>query len=237
MLDWMHCGNSGLLAYLLAGVLVELVEECPYHGSRHVRCEQLWSDIATGYDQAGVTKARITLLEVSSFSEPGSHPCMKTKAIENRYLLQALIQVCKLHLTDCVHDLMRLKCLILINDAYTLVETADMFLTREQHTSLLEHVDNFLVCYNWLVKNALENGQLRFNFTPKFHMMWHIAYMSQYINPKCTWCFAFEDYMGLVVRSAIASMAATKMPRIGAKVVENMCLHLHVQLAQGHLLA
>ena len=68
---------------------------------------------------------------------------------------------------------MRLKCLILINDANTVVETADMFLTREQHTSLLELVDDFLVCYIWLVKNALENGQLRFNFTPKFHDVAH----------------------------------------------------------------
>ena len=138
-----------------------------------------------------------------------------------------------MHFVDCERDCVRLKCLVSINKAYAIIEFADTFLTQNESAKLLEIVDGFLIYYHWMVQDALNTGKILFNFTPKFHMLWHLAHMSQWINPRLTWCYSFEHFVGSVVRSARASMAATAMHRIGAKVLDNMCLLLHVQIAHN----
>ena len=92
-----------------------------------------------------------------------------------------------------------------------------------------------MLSYNWLTNNAMNEGRLLYHSTPNMHMLFHIADIAKFLNPRFVRCFAFEDYMGDVVRSARACVPSTAMHKLGNKVVDNLLLLLHTRLAYGLL--
>ena len=114
---------------------------------------------------------------------------------------------------------------------YTLhFSDGDVFLTEALSAEALECANQFLLLNNYLLTVAVERQQLHYGHVTKHHMMWHIADMSKYQNPKVTACFEFEDFMGKVKKCAQASMAGSSLPLIGCKVLECFLLALHLRL-------
>ena len=110
-LDLPHCGNSGALAYVLASVLVELVQGGALIGRKRKRMDTLWAMIATTYDENGVDRNRITFLEESMLGATIDFPILRTNAIANKYILPTVHLVCRQRSTGTDHDKMRVQCL------------------------------------------------------------------------------------------------------------------------------
>ena len=234
-LDLMHCGNSGVMSFLLASVLSELIDNSGFGGGKAQRVDAMWSLIAAAYDSLGITKSRITCLDEAMLGKPGEYASLPTKAAENRHLLPALLHVCRQLSKGTESELIRVAALESLDKLYCVFEKAGMFLNDSEYILAKRYLENFSLAYNWLANRAAEQGFLRYHLTIKLHMMFHIVDMSQYLNPRFLWCFSFEDYMGAVVQSARACVASTAMHKIGHKIMDNMLLLLHVMLELGDM--
>ena len=95
---------------------------------------------------------------------------------------------------------------------------------------MLSQYNKFLVHHNWLTKFSADNLHVRYQFASKHHHMWHIVYNARFLNPKMLWCYEFEDFVGLMIRSAQNSMARTPLHIVGRKVLENWLLLLQLRL-------
>jgi hypothetical protein len=47
----------------------------------------------------------------------------------------------------------------------------------------------------WLGNYYHTRGQRLFNFTFKFHLIQHAAFLARHLNPCRTWCYSGEDLM------------------------------------------
>ena len=75
-----------------------------------------------------------------------------------------------------------------------------------------------------IIKNGLDNHT-------KHHMLWHIAHMARWINPRAHWCYDFEDFVGDVIVSAKSCIAGTPMTLIGSKVMQFVLLVLQLGIS------
>ena len=111
---------------------------------------------------------------------------------------------------------------------YKIIVDGDMFLNEEDAHRLVVHADRVLLHNNWLLQEALASNNLKWPFMFKHHLLWHIADLAKYLNPRFVWAYCYEDFLGDVVKSAKACLAGTTMSKIGNKVIENYMLVLEV---------
>ena len=90
--------------------------------------------------------------------------------------------------------------------------------------------ENFLAVWTELVMDTIATGSCTYNYTIKFHLMEHIAQMSQYMNPSWTWAYEFEDFCRIVLGCARACVAGTAPPDIPHKVAEHVSLAMELKL-------
>ena len=89
---------------------------------------------------------------------------------------------------------------------------------------MLQSYDRFLVHYNWLANYSMEHNILNYNIVVKLHCLWHICYHARYLNPRLTWCYEFEDFIGTIIAAAKACMAGSPLHIVGRKVLNNFLL-------------
>ena len=228
--DLMHTGALGVLLWFLGSVLKQLVVDSAIPGTPDDRLKTVWVMILEKYDALGF-RSRLTRLARTMFDHGDKqYPCLTTKAAETIDLLYALRSICTDLNGNSPRDLHRLACfdgLVCIFDTckahgYTLPPAAS--------GAVLAACDRFLLHYNWLAKEAMSQGRVEDNMVVKLHMLWHICYFSKYLNPRCTWCFAFEDYVGRVIASAKSCMASSRLALVPRKILENWHLVMHLRL-------
>ena len=83
-----------------------------------------------------------------------------------------------------------------IDSASQHLRTYGLLLEDASAEEALRLADRFLLLNDYLLRRALEKNQRLYNYVVKTHMVWHLAYMSRYQNPKWTACFEFEDFYG-----------------------------------------
>ena len=230
MLDLMHSGDLGVLVYFLGGVLVELLLWGPYSGVQASRLGQLWADIQEVYDNnPALRENRLNRLEVSMFYTPGEFGLFKGKAAESRHFLPVLMEVCKKHDNNSTWHRMRLLAGSSLMDMYDVIMAGGLFLSKDESLRVCKAYDRFLLAYNWLVNYHVRRSEMVYNLAATFHVMWHIAQMSKWINPRAVWCYGFESFMSLVKRSAVACLAGTSLQGIGQKLLYNFLFVLHLR--------
>ena len=227
--DLMHTGCLGVVAWFLGSVLWELVYDGPFEGSVDRRIKAVWGHIVHWYDELGV-KNRLGQLTLEMFKTTGNFACLKGKAAENHQLLPVLRALCSQLGAFSDRDRHRQRALDNLSDIYATFQSAGLRLTEEQVQRVTHAYDAMLLHYNWLTKYSVGKGVLCYNFVGKFHMMWHIIDLSRWMNPTYTWCYAFESYIGHVVRAAQACTAGTAMTGVSKKVAENAALALHLDI-------
>ena len=70
--------------------------------------------------------------------------------------------------------------------------------------------------------------------TTKFHEVWHVIWFARYLSPRMSWCYAFEDFIGKIKRSAQACVCGTPMHNIPGKVMDNYIRALSLELKNGY---
>ena len=87
---------------------------------------------------------------------------------------------------------------------------AGRFLSEEEHGAVADSMERALDCYNFLAKEASENGECLWKLQPQMHMVTHMAYdMAKEANPRRVQCFADEDMVDRFKRLVHACHAAT----------------------------
>ena len=67
---------------------------------------------------------------------------------------------------------------------------------------------------------------------PKFHLMEHIPLQAVYQNPKWSWTFTDEDFMGILKDIGTSCTVASPWDLVVAKVCEKWCLGFGFRLQQ-----
>ena len=232
--DLMHTGCLGVLQWLLGAVLWELVFDGPFRGTIETRRQAVWELIGEKYVELGVPAGnRLPDIDVERFRHTDSFAELRAKAAWSRHLLPVMCAVCAHVYDGSDRDRHRLAALYHCNAIYEIVESAGWRFDADEETRSAWHVDEFLLHYHWLTARALDNGRMLYHFTTKFHFFWHIVTLGKYLNPKLTWCYGFESFIGRIVQCARACVAGTPPHSIGHKVATFFLVWLRLELGKN----
>ena len=218
----MHTGCLGVVLWLLGAVLWELAFDGPFNGRLEARRDQLWALIQAKYRDLDVpTSSRIADVDIERFRHAHCYAELRSKAVQARHLLPVVADLGAESRRD-IHRLAALDHLTAIYDVYAV---ADEVLSETVHEELMEHVEGFLLEYNWLAHRSMSRGELCYPFTSKFHYVWHIVHQSLYLNPRFTWCYPFESFIGKICRTAQACLAGTPCIWLARRWLQIMWWH------------
>ena len=207
MLDVMHvCDQNGVAAHCIGNVLFTIA----YHQIAppvHLAVGKLWVRIQQLYAEFG-TPHRLHNLRLSMFSNeraPLQHyPCLTTavKAADTRHLLRAMLKLCVEYDDGRQERVHRRLCLQHLVNFYGCMEGHGVHLPSSAHQKLEASVHQCLLHYSWLARHAMNNGLHLWSVVPMFHMLFHLAQQARYTNPRCSWTYMSEDFMGIIVKLA-----------------------------------
>lgn len=239
MHDYMHnTFAKGMLSHLLGSALHTLIwpDNRRLRVSPDQKLSVIWQACQEHYKHSNPT-TRLTNLWMKSFTDPERHwqhqPFLKIKASECKHFLPVLTQVCIDCCTDDPHDLHRMACLQNITAFVSLLDAAPMFLTEEQADLAMQFATDFLGHYAWLNQWAKDNDRCDYHIVPKFHFFMHIAFNARYINPRFTWCFRAEDFVGNISTLALSCASGNSSTVISHKLSRKYLHLVHLLLTRG----
>ena len=98
-----------------------------------------------------------------------------------------------------------LDCMEHLQKVVDIFDEQDIVLTIEKWTEAFTLAKGFLDTYSLLNQWGEEEERLLFHKVYKFHSFQHLVENSRYLNPKGTWCFSNEDFVGKILASPSAS--------------------------------
>ena len=110
----------------------------------------------------------------------------------------------------------------------TVMDTAGRHPAKEEANNALDFFLQFLDSYKWLQLNRM--NPFMWHTVGKFHMAKHMAMSFKFGNPKFSWCFRSEDYVGRLAklsRSVAFGVAAT---HLSVKITEKYRLMMFIRM-------
>ena len=227
--DLQHTYHLGVDGYFVGSVFSDIIENHGWPGSAEAKTEQLWDLVRLQYGKFD-SPTRIACLRHAMFKQPGRWASMRGHAMEIYQLLCCLPFVLEVLFDGSPYHQARLQACRHLLRIHAIFSDGGVFLGDAAAAEALTCADQFLLLNNLLLNVAVERHQLHYGLVTKHHLMWHIADLSKFQNPKFTACFEFEDFMGKVKKCAQASMAGSSLPLIGSKVLECVLLAFHLRL-------
>ena len=224
--DLMHSGDLGPCLHLHGSTMSDLLlDDGPYVGAgcAEFRVQRLKLDVDAAYDALNIKKRINSLTPKMIKTKKG--PILKAKASEARNLLGPMLHV--LQQRDDGSDKRGHQILAYTHlfKMYQIIMKSGLFLSTSDFESAFNHLNQFVLHYKWL---HLECEHLYF-IVPKFHYLLHIMWFGQWLSPRSTWCYAFEDFVGVLKRSAVACSAGTPVYKIPMKLMQNYMLALSIR--------
>ena len=127
---------------------------------------------------------------------------------------------------DTMHWTHMKQCYKNIAIFYEVIVSAGHVLTDEQADKVARAIDLFMLHYNALTNIGNERGIPRYNFTGKLHVLYHISHFARFLNPRLTWTYQFEDFMGHWIKLGHACALGTLGHKIPAKMMQHYMLIL-----------
>ena len=196
----------------------------------------IFTQVQEQYRLLGST-TRLTNLKLSMVCDPKQphkeYPKLEAKGAETKHLLAALLPVLKSMLDpgDSLHQHMvgALQSMVgLVN----LLDKADMFPTQEENLEAIDLDKRFCEHYWSLNQRAQENDRKLYHIVWKFHAMHHLIKNFQVLNPKYTWNFRAEGFVGKNSRLASSIAMGVKSTRVSNKFLVKYRILLHMQLSR-----
>ena len=197
----------------------------------------VWVDVLAAYDELGVPHServpdsKFLRLSGGESYYPVNFPMVSIKAAHCKHLLPTLELVCQKRPCHTLEDRLRIRVLSNLCKLCDIIESHGHHLPRYASDSVLECVTDALLSYATLSSMAYREGRKLWNIVPKFHHFYHIALASKYSNPKCSWVFKEEDFVGRISRIAHSSTGGTPSESITLSVLTKyrQCLELRYQ--------
>lgn len=141
--------------------------------------------------------------------------------------------VCKSVLKeDVFQERAMLDCMEHLQKVIDLWSGADIILTTEEWQQTMTLGKGFLDTYSLLNQWAADEERMLFHKVFKFHSWQHMLENSQWLNPRCHWCFSNEDFVGkmsLLTHSISSGVGAL---RLSIKVAPKYRVLLHLLLTR-----
>ena len=203
-IDLMHCGELGILQYLLGNVLFELFVQLGGIVTRPLEAMgSLMSLIQVASKHLQQARPPVYKLSIAQIKASGKEPKLKTKAAETRYMLEVVTHILKnLMPPTTPHEVLRLQCCQSINDIYVELRQWDQRLSPPKVAKLAR---THIILYAELCREALDgghfvaNGWHAYKMYPKHHLFVHLMEEQTAAcgNPADFWNYLDEDAIGL----------------------------------------
>ena len=205
-IDWMHCGDLGVLVYWLGNFIWHMIVELGgTFKNNKKQCGQIISMIKLAAHELDkdppISNLSVSMVKASN----GKPPKLKVKAAEARHLLPIThFMLCNYF--DCRGEIGKIRvCSDNLKLCYSLLDNwfdgAGVFMA--------EHGRKFFLGYCELSKMALvhEAEPLHWRIYPKFHLWLHLCESG--VNPKLLWNYMDESEIGRCAELAEGMHART----------------------------
>ena len=220
--DILHGCDQGPCLHVLGNILEDFMALPELGGTLEQRLTRVWETSQELYNQAE-ERNRLPYLALSSFRHPGDFPRLRAKANEARHYLPIVLQM--LQLFDPArtsYQRTRLRMVRALVDFYNIVSVPKVLLNMEEATQGRNAIMQFLREYSWLAHRALQNGEVRWQLTIKFHYLCHAADLLQYYNPKFASTYPGESFVGKISRIAQSSMMGKPGYAVGGLLMQKI---------------
>ena len=105
-------------------------------------------------------------------------------------------------------------------------------LPKQIAKELLKHVEQCMWHSSWLAEQSLTHvpAKCLWNITPKHHYFWHLAMQANDLNPRMSWCYANEDFVGKIATIGMScrhgQVAASRSKSLMAKYILGIVLRM-----------
>ena len=116
---------------------------------------------------------------------------------------------------------------------YQTMKVSDTVPTPDQGKLIFSSCHNFLLMYQSCASWARAEGQLLYNSTSKFHHAFHLGQQGLYLNPRTSWEYGWEDFVGkMITLGHGCSHGATTM-QLSVRIATKYRIALHLQFLRG----
>ena len=176
------------------------------------RLAHIWGQVTAAYKDLKVDHGeRVPDLKFFKIAEcgvgryPSQFPCLTCKAAHCKHLLRALRIVCERTPCRTLEESLRLKLMCDITRFVDILESNGRYLPREAADDAYCAVTSTLCTYVKLSSLAYVLHRKLWNIVPKFHYLWHIGRNTYTYNPRTSWVFREEDFVGRIRRIAASA--------------------------------
>jgi hypothetical protein len=162
-----------------------------------------------------------------------AHPYFRDKAAESRHLLPVFAQIAKESYSGTLFDQHICRCFNHLVQLDRLLDENSWFLDQHSAAKAKAYMDTALTSYMWLNQWALGHERRLFHQVPKFHMSVHLAEQAEFLNPRFSWTFKSEDYVGQISTIAHSVSPGVKSTRLSLKLCQKYRCCLHHRLSEG----
>ena len=241
-MDSLHVVDLGVAMHVCGNVLHLLCYDV-LPGSAAANMLRLWKDIDRLYSERQ-TPSQFPHLDLRSFCDPGKphadFPLLKGKGAQIRHLVPILAMIWRQHMRDDKRDDQHVeKVLDHLVHFYQCLATTDrndlhpFHLPMSIANQILRHVEEFLMHYCLLAEHSLEQAQPKFRWSivPKHHYFWHLGKQATDLNPRMSWCYANEDFVGKISTIGMScrhgQIAANRSKSLMAKYILGITLRMY----------
>jgi hypothetical protein len=236
-LDVLHVLDQGVATHLAGSILKDIIFTDLKSLPRPQALAQIWTSIHEHlYPALGVT-SRLNNLTLSMIvGDPKSphkqYPSLHAHAAETRHLIPVLAELLNDYNNRSEHHKRRQAACVALAAWYQLVDEAPMFLSPSQVQKSRSLMNTFMQHYSWLHERAKERGDTMYHIVQKFHFAIHLACSVSRGNPRFTWTYQAEDWVGRMASLALSTAHGTSLVDLTVGVVRRyrMLMHLRITL-------
>ena len=103
-------------------------------------------------------------------------------------------------------------------------------MSEEMSALALEAMTGFLVETQWLKAWALEAGLVLVHLVPKHHFCLHLAEEARFLNPRFTWTYRTEHFVGKMSNLAMSVSHGVRSTRLSLFCFSKYRFYLHLVL-------
>ena len=208
------------------------------------KMEQVWGEMCELYQSRG-TSSQYSFLSLLSFCDPkkprAEYPVLSGKGAEMRHLVLILLTILIKYSRSVnrfeqhvLQVLNRLHSFCVALD-FTLDGLFPFHLPTSVSQQLLTDVEALLKHWSLLSRTSLERDLKLWHVVPKHHYFWHIGQEAAHLNPRMSWCYANEDFVGKLATVGLSTRHGQATAYRSKQLVEKYILGIALRMFHSHL--
>ena len=236
-LDVLHCLDQGYSSHVVGSALKHMIWVDLSHMEKQAALALVWERIQRLYVQMKSTTRLTNLLLgmiVGDAKKANARwPTLNAKAAETRHLVPVLAMLASEQpfAGPLPFQQHRAQCLRHLALFYDICDTEPMFMSQEGCRSCQQHMGASLSHYYNLEQLAQEAGFVGYHSVPKHHMSLHLAQQSKMVNPRFTWTYKCEDWVGQVAEMAHSCSFGTTNLQLSHKLFKKYVVGLYLKFS------